>query len=904
MLVYLLKSGACLGILFLFYKIFLEKESVHVFKRYYLLAALVLALVIPAVVFTEYVEVPTPTYTAVQYVQTSQEVINVPPALEADIVDIAPILWSIYFIGLLFFGIKFIKNLFQIYRRIRKNQKLKLERFTQVLLKEKLPPHTFFSYIFLNKKNLEADKIPKEVLLHEETHALQKHSWDVIFVEFLQVIFWVNPFIFLSKKAIKLNHEFLADHAVLKNNIDETSYKNTLLSYLSPDSEKHYQSSMANAITNSSYSSIKKRFKIMKTQTSKKSVLLRSLLLLPLLSILLYSFSETKIENIVIYPEIDADLKEELKYVNSLNINYYDGDGNIFRTTGKQPTQKKLEDWKNSEKYAIWIDRNHVKNSILEDYKPSDFRNYSLSYVYDNARSEEFPQEFQLSLITQKEFAIQERESNKYFTININKAGQLLIDGNLVSLAKADDNIKHLLQENSYEWVSVFADANAPSEVFNEIRRLLIKNQVMQISTKLVPPEMDVVFRYNALAKDIKTTQKDQEANIITLEELFEKMTSMQKISVKTPSQIIDSIHQNPATKEQLKEYNTLAKKYNQQKDGERVIRFEDVSKLYEIYKVMTTAQEESAEPFPNLPPPPPPMESQEEIDAIKTYETPNGESITIQDKATKEELKEYNSLAKNYNKMLSKSNSIQIKMQDVERLKYIYGVMTAAQKESAESYPDFPEPPPMPKAPDAPKHPRVKDGEKSNIPKPPSPPKAPRNIDIDEEAMRQEIENQEMVAYENVAVYIHNSNSSESIAINTPNRSQTIQSLAERDAQFYLDGEMISTEYGLELIAQNNDLTVQTHPYTNRQPLVKIFTDIEDPAIVAPKAPPTPKSPLDHVIEMAKKDAVFYLEGEEISSDKAIAILKKNKNINIDSRTRNGKKPVVKLSTEPITIE
>jgi Tfp pilus assembly protein PilW len=70
------------------------------------------------------------------------------------------------------------------------------------------------------------------------------------------------------------------------------------------------------------------------------------------------------------------------------------------------------------------------------------------------------------------------------------------------------------------------------------------------------------------------------------------------------------------------------------------------------------------------------------------------------------------------------------------------------------------------------------------------------------------------------------------------------------------------------------------------------------------PPVPPTPISPLDHVVEMAKKNAIFYHEGKEISSDKAIDIIKKNKKINIDTRGSNNKRPVVKLSTEPIVIE
>ncbi len=66
--------------------------------------------------------------------------------------------------------------------------------------------------------------------------------------------------------------------------------------------------------------------------------------------------------------------------------------------------------------------------------------------------------------------------------------------------------------------------------------------------------------------------------------------------------------------------------------------------------------------------------------------------------------------------------------------------------------------------------------------------------------------------------------------------------------------------------------------------------------------APPKPKSPLDIVIEMAKKDATFYYNNETITSDKAIKLLKENKNLNISSSTNNGVS-IVHISDKPIKI-
>jgi beta-lactamase regulating signal transducer with metallopeptidase domain len=98
----------------------------------------------------------------------------------------------------------------------------------------------------------------------------------------------MNPLIILLKDAVKLNHEFLADKAVVEKGVHTAGYQNTLLQF----SSGHLQSDLVNPIN---YSSIKKRFKVMKTHTSKKAILARGLLILPLISLLFFSFSNKEI---------------------------------------------------------------------------------------------------------------------------------------------------------------------------------------------------------------------------------------------------------------------------------------------------------------------------------------------------------------------------------------------------------------------------------------------------------------------------------------------------------------------------------------------------------------------------------------------------------------------------------
>ena len=66
------------------------------------------------------------------------------------------------------------------------------------------------------------------------------------------------------------------------------------------------------------------------------------------------------------------------------------------------PTVKEFEEFKDSKKYAIWIDGVNVSNSKLKDYKPSDFAHFSGSVILKNARTKTHPQPFQYWFYTHK----------------------------------------------------------------------------------------------------------------------------------------------------------------------------------------------------------------------------------------------------------------------------------------------------------------------------------------------------------------------------------------------------------------------------------------------------------------------------------------------------------------------
>jgi len=99
---YLLNSAACLAILLLFYKLMLENESMHQFKRFYLLGSLFTSMLIPYITFTTYIEIVPDSMTPI-----SEGSILISEGVSSSSFKWATLLWTIYGLGVVIFSIKF-----------------------------------------------------------------------------------------------------------------------------------------------------------------------------------------------------------------------------------------------------------------------------------------------------------------------------------------------------------------------------------------------------------------------------------------------------------------------------------------------------------------------------------------------------------------------------------------------------------------------------------------------------------------------------------------------------------------------------------------------------------------------------------------------------------------------------
>ena len=266
------------------YKLLLENEKMFRFNRAYLLGSLVFSFIIPLQLFS----IKTIFETGINTIQLDEIVIrtNRPPLDESDIMqNIFYILNRVYAFVLLVLGLRFGLNLISFFMKLKRKETRLVNGVKVVLIEEAVLPHSFWSAIFVNKTDFEMGKIPTELIEHEKAHLDQKHTLDILFAEVLRIVFWVNPIIPYFIKAIKLNHEFLADEAVNKQFGEVSHYQNLLLEFGSNKQTVPLASTINYQIT-------KKRLIMMTKKESAVKTVLKVLTVSAVCIVLLFAFSE------------------------------------------------------------------------------------------------------------------------------------------------------------------------------------------------------------------------------------------------------------------------------------------------------------------------------------------------------------------------------------------------------------------------------------------------------------------------------------------------------------------------------------------------------------------------------------------------------------------------------------
>lgn len=204
--------------------------------------------------------------------------------------DAIPLLWHVlticFYVGLLLMALRLMVQFISLYRMHQNSSPDKLNQYQVRILADEVSPFSFWQTIYINPGLHKQEDLPN-ILAHEKVHVEQWHTVDIILAEICVVFYWFNPGVWLMKKAVRENLEFITDARILKKGIDKKAYQYSLLDV------GNLQASVA-IVNNFSLSDLKKRIMMMNAKRSSKLNLTRYMLALPVLLCISLAFTIDK----------------------------------------------------------------------------------------------------------------------------------------------------------------------------------------------------------------------------------------------------------------------------------------------------------------------------------------------------------------------------------------------------------------------------------------------------------------------------------------------------------------------------------------------------------------------------------------------------------------------------------
>ena len=303
-LFYLLKSGCCLVVFYIFFKLLMSRSTFFRFNRITLLVGLLGCTLLPLIELTTTEEtfLHTPLYAIHEILQSTESVILNPEQMEDPILiseknpEINSLNWIpvtlafIYGVGALVTLIWLSLSTCRLIQLIRTSEKKQFGNYVLVIPQQPTASFSWGKYIVISAADYSQQS--EEILLHETMHLRNHHTLDLLFMQIFLLVYWFNPVVWLLKRELQEVHEFEADNGVINTGIDATKYQ--LLLVKKAVGTRLY--SMANGFN---HSKLKKRITMMLKERTNRWARLKLLLAVPVMAGALYVFAQ---------PEVKEDL--------------------------------------------------------------------------------------------------------------------------------------------------------------------------------------------------------------------------------------------------------------------------------------------------------------------------------------------------------------------------------------------------------------------------------------------------------------------------------------------------------------------------------------------------------------------------------------------------------------------
>lgn len=279
---YLLKVNVAFVLFYAFYRLFFYKDTFFKLRRAILLAFFGWALLYPLLNIQDWVRQQEPIVDVIDLYSAMLPEATVRADAVASVDGPGWLLGSLVCI---YGGIvallcgRFLVQLGSILWLAHTSKRVMIHETSVYALRKAAGPFSFFRMVFLHPES-HSDKEMDEILAHEGTHVSQWHSIDVLLSELMCIACWFNPFVWLLKREVRHNLEYLADNTVIQSGYDSKSYQYHLLGLA------HHQS-VATLCNSFKVLPLKNRILMMNKKRSPGIVRAKYLIFVPLVGILM-----------------------------------------------------------------------------------------------------------------------------------------------------------------------------------------------------------------------------------------------------------------------------------------------------------------------------------------------------------------------------------------------------------------------------------------------------------------------------------------------------------------------------------------------------------------------------------------------------------------------------------------
>lgn len=287
LLLYLTKASLAIILFYLVYVLVFKRLTFFVHNRFYLLGSLLFSLVLPFIQLPES-RMDGQFFSIAPVIPWDQLKAAAPPgppdaAIPGSQTTIFQALLLLYFLVCILRLIQVALRFTSTKRAFSGGTLVKEEGISWNIHPEVKSPFTLFRTIYLDQR-LYHDRI-SPVRLHEEVHARQLHSIDLFITEIICAFLWFNPFVFLFKRQIRENHEFLADYYAQAGGDGLVRY----MQAFSVELTRNFDPAFASQFRSST---IKKRIIMLTNKRSQKIKKWYYVLALPLIGLSIMAFQQ------------------------------------------------------------------------------------------------------------------------------------------------------------------------------------------------------------------------------------------------------------------------------------------------------------------------------------------------------------------------------------------------------------------------------------------------------------------------------------------------------------------------------------------------------------------------------------------------------------------------------------